>query len=585
MAFRGKLKGIYGKISKGAIQKGFSYRTAATKSKCELKSKYDVVIIGAGHNGLVSAAYLQEAGLSVCVVERRHVIGGAAVTEEVIPGFKFSRASYVLSLLRPQIMKDLQLKKYGLEVYLRDPSSYTPLLTPGGRDGKAKSLLLHRDSKKTAESIAQFSQRDAKSWFEYEKQLEHIVSAIEPLMDSAPIHLPTVMAPQLLKQVKSLPAIFTLLKSSLGSFRDTSAFYELMTAPTTKILDKWFESEPLKATLATDSVIGAMISPKTPGSGYVLLHHVMGELERVKGAWGIVKGGMGAVSQSIANCAVDRGASIFTDSPVQEIVTNNNSVKGVVLQDGTAIEARAVLSNATPKVTFLDLLPAGNLSEDMMKELRNFDYTSPVTKINVAVKELPNFVADPNIKKNEVMPHHRATIHLNCEHSDLIHDGFLEAQAGKFSSKPMIEMVIPTSLDPTMAPPGCHVCLLFTQYTPYHLAEGQEWDDHMRNRYADTVFDDIEKYAPGFKASVVGRDILTPPDLEKTFNLTGGNIFHGTMGLDQLYMSRPISKISNYRSPVEGLYLCGSGAHPGGGVMGSAGRLAAITALSDLKTL
>ncbi|XP_069139513.1 pyridine nucleotide-disulfide oxidoreductase domain-containing protein 2-like isoform X2 [Argopecten irradians] len=568
MALRARLSGtfckLYNDLSYNCRQSHNKYATAsATQSKSELKSKYDVVIVGAGHNGLVSAAYLQEAGLNVCVVERRHVIGGAAVTEEIIPGFKFSRASYVLSLLRPKIVQDLELKKYGLEVYLRDPSSYTPLLNPGGRDGKARSLLLHRDSQKTAESIAQFSQKDAKNWIEYEKQLEHIVSAIEPLMDNAPVSLPNVMAPTIREQLKSLPAILTLLKSLKGLGKETDAFYELMTAPTTKILDKWFESEPLKATLATDSVIGAMISPKTPGSGYVLLHHVMGELDGVKGAWGIVKGGMGAVSQSIANCAVDRGASIFTEAPVQEILADNDTVKGVLLQDGTAIEAKAVLSNATPKVTYLDLLPEGNLPEDMMSELRNLDYTSPVTKINVAVKELPNFVADPNIRKNEVMPHHRATIHLNCEHSDLIHEGFLDAQAGKFSRKPMIEMVIPTSLDPTMAPPGCHVCLLFTQYTPYHLADGQEWDDGNRNRYADTVFDDIEQYAPGFKASVIGRDILTPPDLEKTFNLTGGNIFHGTMGLDQLYMSRPTTRLSNYKSPVRGLYLCGSGAHPG----------------------
>lgn len=588
MALRARLSGtfckLYKDLSYNCRQSHSKYATAsATQSRSELKSKYDVVIVGAGHNGLVSAAYLQEAGLNVCVVERRHVIGGAAVTEEIIPGFKFSRASYVLSLLRPKIVQDLELKKYGLEVYLRDPSSYTPLLNPGGRDGKARSLLLHRDSQKTAESIAQFSQKDAKNWIEYEKQLEHIVSAIEPLMDNAPVSLPNVMAPTIREQLKSLPAILTLLKSLKGLGKETDAFYELMTAPTTKILDKWFESEPLKATLATDSVIGAMISPKTPGSGYVLLHHVMGELDGVKGAWGIVKGGMGAVSQSIANCAVDRGASIFTEAPVQEILADNDTVKGVLLQDGTAIEAKAVLSNATPKVTYLDLLPEGNLPEDMMSELRNLDYTSPVTKINVAVKELPNFVADPNIRKNEVMPHHRATIHLNCEHSDLIHEGFLDAQAGKFSRKPMIEMVIPTSLDPTMAPPGCHVCLLFTQYTPYHLADGQEWDDGNRNRYADTVFDDIEQYAPGFKASVIGRDILTPPDLEKTFNLTGGNIFHGTMGLDQLYMSRPTTRLSNYKSPVRGLYLCGSGAHPGGGVMGSAGRLAAMETLSFFK--
>lgn len=290
----------------------------------------------------------------------------------------------------------------------------------------------------------------------------------------------------------------------------------------------------------------------------------------------------GSVSQAIANCATDHGASVFTNKPVSSIIVENNEARGVVLEDGTEIKAKAVLSNATPKVTFLDLLPQGSLPQDIELDVRSISYESPVTKINVAVKELPNFLADPNKQKGEVMPHHRATIHLNCEHSDLIHDAYLDAQQGTFSKSPMIEMVIPSSLDPTLAPPGSHVCLLFTQYTPYDLREGQ-WDDATRNQYADTVFDIIESYAPGFKDSVVGRDILTPPDIEKIFGLTGGNIFHGSMSLDQLYTSRPITKLSNYKCPIKGLYLCGSGAHPGGGVMGVPGRQAALVALKDLK--
>lgn len=548
-----------------------------------MKTEYDAVIVGAGHNGLVTAAYLQKSGLNVCVLERRHVIGGAAVTEEIIPGFKFSRASYVLSLLKPQIISDLELKKYGLKVYLRDPNSYTPLIKPGGLDGNARSLTLGRNSAENVKQIAQFSIKDSQRFVEYEEMLERIVAAMDPLLDSIPVYLPHIRRDSGLKETWSqLPAIKSFLQCVRSLGKDTEAFMELMTAPTTKILDKWFESEPLKATLATDSVIGAMNSPKTPGSGYVLLHHVMGELEGIKGAWGYVEGGMGSVSQSIANCAQDHGASVFTNKTVSNIIIDNNETKGVVLEDGTEVKAKVVLSNATPKVTFLDLIPQNSLPEDILCDIRNISYESPVTKINVAVNEIPNFLADPNTKKGEVMPHHRATIHLNCEHSDLIHDAFIDAQQGRFSTSPMIEMVIPSSLDPTIAPPGSHVCLFFTQYTPYNLSQGQ-WDDATRNQYADTVFDIVESYAPGFKDSVIGRDILTPPDLEKTFGLTGGNIFHGAMSLDQLYSSRPIIKQSNYRSPIKGLYLCGSGAHPGGGVMGLPGKQAAQIVVKDLK--
>ncbi|KAK3762322.1 hypothetical protein RRG08_006065 [Elysia crispata] len=551
----------------------------------QLKPKYDAVVVGAGHNGLVAAAYLQKAGLDVCVLERRHVIGGAAVTEEIVPGFKFSRASYLLSLMRPQIMQDLQLKKYGLKIYLRNPSSYTPLAEPGGLDGKARSLLLGRDGQQNAQQIAQFSQKDAKAFSEYEHQLERIVSAIDPLLDNPAVSVPSVMSSSLKDKWSSVKPVRALVGSVKSMGSDMQAFYELMTAPAQKILDRWFESEPLKATLATDSVIGAMASPQHPGSGYVLLHHVMGELEGIKGAWAYVQGGMGAVSQAIANCAEDHGASVFCDKPVKQILTNRNKAQGVVLADGTEIKAKVVLSNATPKVTYLDLLPEKTLAQEEVDQLKQFDYTSPVTKINVAVDRLPNFTADPNTKGSEPMPHHQCTIHLNCEESSLIHDSYLDAQQGKITKRPMIEMVIPSSLDPTLSPSGSHVVLLFTQFTPYKLAGGEEWDDQNRNTYADIVFDVIERYAPGFKDSVIGRDILTPPDLEKTFGLTGGNIFHGTMSLDQLYMARPTPGLAGLRCPVPGLYLCGSGNHPGGGVMGSPGRLAAKAVLGDFKSL
>ncbi|XP_052219667.1 pyridine nucleotide-disulfide oxidoreductase domain-containing protein 2-like isoform X2 [Dreissena polymorpha] len=531
------------------------------------------------------AAYLQKSGLNVCVLERRHVIGGAAVTEEIVPGYKFSRASYVLSLLRPQIYQDLELKKYGLKVYLRDPNAYTPLIEPQTVNGQeVKSLTLGRDASKNREQIAQFSKKDAQKYGEFEAMLERIVDAMDPILDKAPLDMSTPWKQQSMgEKMGFLRNARNLFKSASKLGTDSLAFYELMTAPASKVLEKWFESEPLKATLATDAVIGAMISPDTPGSGYVLLHHVMGEIEGVKGAWGYVEGGMGAVSQAIANCAMDRGASVFTNKPVRTILTKNNEASGVVLEDGTEIRSKVILSNATPKVTFLDLLPQNVLPEGMMSELKQLNYESPVTKINVAVNKIPNFKADPNSSSNAVMPHHRCTIHLNCEDSKNIGEAYFKAQMGTYSKRPMIELTIPSSLDPTLAPPGHHVVLLFTQYTPYTLADGRTWSEEERNTYADIVFDCIEDYAPGFKDSVVGRDILTPPDLERVFGLTGGNIFHGAMSLDQLYMSRPMPAMCNYRSPVRGLYLCGSGAHPGGGVMGSPGRLAAMMVLKDRK--
>ncbi|XP_051507311.1 pyridine nucleotide-disulfide oxidoreductase domain-containing protein 2 [Myxocyprinus asiaticus] len=564
--------------------RGFISLTRRCSHSTALKPQYDAVIIGAGHNGLIASAYLQKGGLKTAVLERRHVLGGAAVSEQIVPGFHFSRASYLLSLLRPHIYQDLELRKHGLKVYMRDPYSFTPILEEGVGGGPPRSLLLGADMAKNQQEIGKFSEKDAKVYPDFLNHLERLACAIHPLLDAPPVDIPGVTQGSLRKRISALKSLKPLVKSGMKLGKNIPDFYELITAPVMKVLNRWFESEPLRATLATDSVIGANTSPNNPGSGYVLLHHVMGELEKEKGAWGYVEGGMGGVSQSIACSARSLGADIFTERDVgQVLIDQDGSVRGIVLKDGTEVRSKVVLSNATPYVTFKQLTPQDALSESFIRAVDQIDYTSPVTKINVAVDKLPNFLAAPNSADGKPGPHHQCSIHLNCESVELLEEAYREGQQGRPSSRPMLEMTIPSVLDPTLAPPGCHVVSLFTQFTPFLLEGGRAWNNKDRESFADTVFNWIEQYAPGFKKSIVGKDILTPPDLEKIFGLTGGNIFHGSMSLDQLYLVRPLPSVADYRSPVKGLYLCGSGSHPGGGVMGAAGWNAALTVLADLK--
>ncbi|XP_058508387.1 pyridine nucleotide-disulfide oxidoreductase domain-containing protein 2 [Solea solea] len=552
-------------------------------SHSAVKSQYDALVIGGGHNGLVAAAYLQKGGLKTAVLERRHVLGGAAVTEEIFPGFHFSRCSYLLSLLRPRISADLELKKHGLKVYMRDPYSFTPMLEEGVNGAPPRSLTLGSDLTMNQKEIGKFSQKDAKSFQDFAAHLNKIVEAIHPLLDAPPVDILGITAGSLRKRLGAATTLLPVIKCGLQLGRNIPAFYEVLTAPATKILNQWFESEPLKATLATDAVIGVMTSSNNTGSGYVLLHHVMGELEKAKGAWGYVEGGMGSVSQAIARAAQSYGAEIFTEKDVGHVLLGSDgAARGVVLKDGTEIHSKVVLSNATPHVTFKNLTPQAALSPEFIKAVDQIDYTSPVTKINVAVDKLPNFLASPTADNNPG-PHHQSSIHLNCESTEVLETAYRQAMNGRPSDRPMVEMTIPSVLDPTLAPPGCHVVSLFTQFTPFYI-EGREWTAKDRESFADTVFDWVEKYAPGFKRSVVGRDILTPPDLERIFGLTGGNIFHGSMSLDQLYLARPLPFLSDYRSPIKGLYLCGSGCHPGGGVMGTPGMNAARAVIADLKT-
>uniref|UniRef100_A0A671VXW8 Pyridine nucleotide-disulfide oxidoreductase domain-containing protein 2 n=1 Tax=Sparus aurata TaxID=8175 RepID=A0A671VXW8_SPAAU len=540
--------------------------TRSTSSHTALKPQYDALVIGGGET---CAAYLQKGGLKTAVLERRHVLGGAAVTEEIFPGRLAS--GWVYTIL-----------KHGLKVYMRDPHAYTPMLEEGVGGAPPRSLTLGADLAMNQMEIGKFSQKDAQAFSEFIAYLDKLAGAIHPLLDAPPIDIPGVTAGSLRKRLAAAKTLRPIIKCGLKLGRNIPDFYEIVTAPIMKILNRWFESEPLRATLATDAVIGAMTSPSNPGSGYVLLHHVMGELEKEKGAWGYVEGGMGGVSQAIASSARSRGVDIFTEKDVEQVlVDSDGAAKGVVLKDGTEIHSKVVLSNATPYVTFKNLTPQAALSPEFLKAVDQIDYTSPVTKINVAVDKLPNFLASPT-PDDKPGPHHQCSIHLNCESVEVLETAYKEAMNGRPSARPMLEMTIPSTLDPTLAPPGCHVVSLFTQFTPYHI-EGREWTNQDREAFADTAFDWVEQYAPGFKKSVVGRDILAPPDLERIFGLTGGNIFHGSMSLDQLYLARPLPSLSDYRSPIKGLYLCGSGCHPGGGVMGSPGWNAALTVMADLK--
>ena len=483
-------------------------------------SSYDTIIVGGGHNGLVSAAYLGKAGKKVLVLEKRNIIGGAAVTEELFPSFKYSRGSYVFSLFRPTIVEELELKRHGLKLFKRNPSSFTPLL-----DGRY--LLLGSDMENNRKEIAKFSKKDAEKYEEYDEWLQKLVKVLNPYLDAPPLEITSNF-----KSIKSqIPTVYKLTKELLSLGKDIPALYELMTAPASKILDRWFESEPLKATLATDAVVGAMTSPQIPGSGYVLFHHIMGEAEGVPGSWAYVKGGMGALSECIAKSAIEHGAEIRTSITVDEIVIENDKAVGVKLQNGDIIRSKTVISNTSPQITFLKLLRNNHqlLPKEFLSHFNSLQCQSPVCKINVSLDRLPNFNSFPGPG-----PHHQTTIHMGSETSEDLHQAYIDAAVHKIpSNNPMIEMTIPSVLDNTLAPPGKHVASLFCQFIPYS-PKGYEWNDETRKQLAHKIFSIVDQYAPGFSSSVLHADILTPPDLERVFGLHCGNISHISMTLDQV---------------------------------------------------
>src|SRR5258708_302791 len=520
-----------------------------------MPNQYDAIIIGAGHNGLVTACYLAKAGWKVLVLERRYLVGGACVTEEVFPGFKVSTAAYVTSLLRKEIIRDLRLHDYGFKVLERNPSSFTPY--PDGR-----YLLLGPDPSLNLREISKFSEKDAQNYPRYEAMLERVAEVIEPTLTQTP---PDLLRPG----VRDLWKLFKLGRAFRKLGPNMGEAIEILTGSARTILDRWFESEQLKSTLATDAVIGAMAAPSMPGTAYVLFHHVMGETNGKRGVWGYVRGGMGGLTQALAKAASELGVEIRCDTEVTRILAKDGRATGVALADGTEMQAPVVASNADAHVTFEKLMSPGQLPDDFAAAVRRIGYESATLKINVALSELPNFKACPG---TEAGPQHRGTIHI-CPDLDTIERGFDDAKYGRPSEVPILECTIPSVVDETVAPPGKHIMSMFIQYAPYKLREGH-WDQ-LGEKFADRCFDLLNEYAPNFKQSVINLQILTPLDLERTFSMTGGNIFQGAMTPHQLFSFRPVPGFADHRTPIRGLYLCGAAAHPGGGVMGAAGKNAA----------
>lgn len=529
----------------------------------QAQKRFDTIIIGGGHNGLVTANYLQRAGLQTLVLERRHVVGGACVTEEIFKGYKVSTTSYVCSLFRPEIIRDLELKKFGYEILERDPSSFSPY--PGGR-----SLTFWRDQKKTCQEIAQFSKRDAENFPIFERKIEELSQFVQPLLTMVPPD-PASSAPRdLLSSLKLLLQVKNLGKDIYEQMR-------VFSMSVADYLDLWFESEEVKVRMATDGVIGAWAGPYSPGTAYVLFHHVMGETNGKPGVWGYAKGGMGSITQALANSFLSVGGTIRTETDVEKILIKDGVARGVVLRDGTELYARRVISNADPHKTFLGLVGERELPGEFLDSVKNIRMRSGVVKINVALNGLPNFTAKPGVG-----PHHRGTIHL-APSMEYMEKAFDEAKHGMPSQNPIIEMTIPSVVDPSVAPEGKQLLSMFVQYAPYARKDGKPWDKNNKDAFAKRVFQIVAEYAPGFESLVDDFQVLSPVDLEREYGLTGGNISHGEMTLDQLFFMRPIPKYADFRTPITNLYMCGAGCHPGGGVMGAPGYIAAKIVQKDAR--
>jgi phytoene dehydrogenase-like protein len=531
--------------------------------------RYDAVVIGGGHNGLIAAAYLARGGLRTVVLERRHVLGGAAVTEEIVPGFRFSVASYVVSLLRPEIIRDLDLPRHGLHILPLD-GTFTPL--PKGSGPKGGDYLWRvNDHARTIRELRRWSLSDAEAYEEYGLLMVEMAKFIKPILGLIPPD-PTGWDPREFLPLAGLVRDFAALPE-----REQAVFVQLMTMSSADFLDQWFETDPLKATMAASGIIGTYLGIRSPGTAYVLLHHYMGEIDGAFRAWGIPKGGTGGISEAIGRAAQAQGAEIRTEAPVARIRTRDGRATGVVLESGEEIEGDTVISTADAKVTFLDLLERGTVEPDFEAEIRRFKFRGSSGKVNLALDRLPEFTSLPNA---EDLEHLRGAVSLSPS-TDEMEQAYDDAKYGRWSARPYVDIIIPTLVDPSMAPPGKHVMSCFVQYAPYHLDPALgTWDDH-REAFGDTVVDRIAEFAPNIRDAIVGRQVLTPLDIERTLGLTEGNIFQGELSLEQLFFNRPVPGYARFRTPVRDLWIAGSSTHPGGGIMGANGRLAALEVLRN----
>jgi phytoene dehydrogenase-like protein len=527
------------------------------------KTKYDVIVIGGGHNGLVNAAYLARAGKKVLVLERRHVLGGAAVTEEVFPGFKFSVCSYVVSLLRPEIIRDLDLPRHGLEILPLD-GTFTPM-------SNGDYLWRVNDHGKSRREIARHSKVDAEAYEEFGKAMQAMCRFVKPILSMVPPD-PTTLNPRELMKLLFLGKRFQGLASE-----DKYNQVQLMTMSAVDFLDQWFETDVLKATMSASGIIGTFLGVRSPGTAYVLLHHYMGEIDGAFRSWGFSRGGTGAISNAIADAAREFGAEIRTQAPIAKIIVKNNRAQGVVLQNGDEIYGDVISSSVDPRLTFIKFIEENQLPEEFLEDVRRYKFRGSSGKVNIALDALPDFKCLPGPGA-----HLRGAISISpsVEYMERAYD---DAKYGNFSRRPYIDMVIPSLTDPSVAPPGKHVMSCFVQYAPYKLRPGLNWDDQ-REAFGNTVIETISEYAPNLKDIILNKQVLTPLDLERDFGLSEGNIFQGELSLEQLFFLRPVPGYAQFRTPIKNLYMCGSATHPGGGIMGAPGRLAALEILKDVKT-
>jgi len=519
--------------------------------------KHDAIIIGGGHNGLVCAAYLARAGRKVLVLERRERVGGAAMTEEVFPGFRFSVFSYVVSLLRPEIIRELELPRHGLHI-LPLESTITPL-------SNGDYLGQWNDHDQNRRELARHSLRDAEAYDEFGLMLHQMARAMKPLLAMAPPD-PTSLVPGNLLGMARLGSYFRKLKKD-----HFHRLHKLLTMSSADFLDEWFETEALKATKSASGIIGTLLGPRSPGTAYVLLHHYMGELDGVFRAWGFAKGGNGSVSAAIAGAARAAGAEIRCSAPVEKVLLSNGRAAGVALEGGEEIKANLVVSGADPRRTFMQLVGEKHLPGEFVESIRRFRFRGCSAKVNLALGELPDFTCLPGRRA-----HLRGAISISPSVAYL-ERAYDDAKYGEISRRPYLDIVIPSMLDPEMAPPGKHVMSIFVQYAPYHVNGG--WTDARREALGDAVIDTLAEYAPNIRSAILHCQVVTPADIERIVGLSEGNIFQGELTLQQMFFLRPVPAWAKYRTPLAGLYQCGAGTHPGGGVMGASGRNAALAIL------